>query len=229
MTTTMMTREEILHESYGDADECQVAHYESAPFETSKGEEVIETTTDIQVIVVGRDEIGYTLVTRDDADGPRDEAGKAVYPTLGAAILAAEAFVGEQEGGEILPLIGRYAEAYEAAKSFTAVSARVADPKNMGDNVNDYPSEWSGAVIVTLRRGDGIEADIYIEAGVPDYLVGTAQASRSSYGLEQVWLFGDSRDMWCPKEFRANDHHAMLDAAHDAALRAWGNYDGPRA
>lgn len=112
-------------------------------------------------------------------------------------------------------------------RKYEAIAARVADPRQMADNVNDYPDEWQGVVIVTLRRDDGVTADVYVIAGVRESNIGSAQASGSARGFEDVWLFGDSPAMWCPAEFDYHDSRQMLAASHDAALAAWRAYEGP--
>jgi hypothetical protein len=82
-----------------------------------------------------------------------------------------------------------------------------------------YSDEWETTMVADLRREDGETGNIWIVAGVPAYLQGTARAAGHTSGLERVRVFGDSPDMWCPDSFDHEDSDAMLDAVEDAALR----------
>lgn len=127
----------------------------------------------------------------------------------------------------------------EIEPTYTVVSARVCDDPNR-DNVNELPSTDNGAAIVRLRRDqDGVEGDVYVMVGTPEHLIGTAQASGSALGLEDVWAFGDSLSAWCPEEFAPDSDgdewdvreavEKILQACRPAALKAWAKYDGPYA
>lgn len=66
-----------------------------------------------------------------------------------------------------------------------------------------YPTtEYETVITIPLRRDDGVAGDIWAIAGVPESMIGTAQASGSQRGLRSIWLFGDCQDMWCPAQFR---------------------------
>lgn len=67
-----------------------------------------------------------------------------------------------------------------------------------------YCDEWETVITVDIAETDNHPeiCDVWIVAGVPDYLRGTAQAAAPNAGLESVWVFGDSPDMWCPDALR---------------------------
>lgn len=88
----------------------------------------------------------------------------------------------------------------------------------------DHVGEYSGAVVVDLRRDDGVEGDIWVAAGVPDHLVGTAKASGHTYRMKDVWAWGATHDDWCPSQFDYRDMTAMLDAARKVALKTWTEF-----
>lgn len=82
----------------------------------------------------------------------------------------------------------------------------------------EYSNEWETVMVADIRRDDGETGDIWIVAGVPDYLRGTAKAAGTSRNLMSVRVFGDSPDCWCPASFDYNDSDAMLDAIRDASI-----------
>lgn len=88
----------------------------------------------------------------------------------------------------------------------------------------DYSDDWQVTCRVDLER-DGISGEIWVVAGVPESLRGTAVAARTTRGLAECWRFGDSPDCWCPPQFRADDYDALLEAATPAALQVWRGYE----
>lgn len=68
----------------------EIGTYESEPFTITEqmgadydgddacgyGNRAVETTCTVRVYLLGDDEHGYILVTRDDADGPSDDRGR---------------------------------------------------------------------------------------------------------------------------------------------------------
>ena len=89
-----MTWEEIKDYVRYEKRQCEtreVGSYESQPFPTDRpggngGREECEDTCIISVHLLGDDEHGYILVTEDDADGPSDDLGRDVYPSVEAAL-----------------------------------------------------------------------------------------------------------------------------------------------
>lgn len=88
---------------------------------------------------------------------------------------------------------------------------------------HDCAGWWSGAVVVDLKRNDGVEGAVWVEAGVPPSRTGTAQAVGVT-GLQTAWLFGDSRDAWCPESFIKDDPDEILAVAGPVALQAWNDF-----
>ena len=99
------TRQEIIDETRGTGF-TPIAHYTSEPYPTVDG----DATTTVDVSIVGADDTGYILRTRDDADGPSDDLGTEVYPTLAAAVTALRSLVLARPDGW-RELTGEYAEA----------------------------------------------------------------------------------------------------------------------
>lgn len=90
----------------------------------------------------------------------------------------------------------------------------------------EYSDEWETTMVIDVRRNDGVEGDVWIVAGVPDYLQGTAAACGSEQGLLDVRVFGDSPDCWCPASLDPADMDAILEAVSAVALathKARGN------
>lgn len=91
---------------------------------------------------------------------------------------------------------------------------------------NAYCDAWETTMVCDLRRSDGETGDVWIVAGVPDYLRGTSNAARTQYGYEQVRVFGDSPDHWCPASFCPMDGDyaeviaGVVTACQSAALAA---------
>ena len=94
----------------------------------------------------------------------------------------------------------------------------------------EYSDRWETVITVDLPETDTYPeiTGIWLVAGVPDYLRGTAQAAGSNRGLEQVRVYGDSPAMWCPDlllNLFATDPcplraaaAAVISACEDAAL-----------
>src|SRR5690242_20613377 len=98
-----MTYEEIRDYVRYENEVRQVGSYESDEFAVvtghdEDGEVVEDTTTMIDVHLLGDDEHGYILTTCDDADGPTDDLGTDVYPTAAAALAAMQA-----QGVDLMP------------------------------------------------------------------------------------------------------------------------------
>ena len=89
----------------------------------------------------------------------------------------------------------------------------------------EYSDDYETTMSCDLRRTDGVSGDVWIVAGVPDYLRGTADAARTQRGYETVRVFGGSPDHWCPESFRpADDDYSdvrdgVIAACESTALR----------
>jgi hypothetical protein len=94
----------------------------------------------------------------------------------------------------------------------------------------EYCDEYEAAMVIDLKREDGETGDVWIVAGVPAHLQGTAQAAGHTRGLASVRVFGDSPDMWCPESFRPGDDDYgqvaadVVAACEPAALKTWREY-----
>ncbi len=96
----------------------------------------------------------------------------------------------------------------------------------------EYCDEYEAAMVIDLKREDGATGDVWVVAGVPGHLQGTAQAAGHTMGLASVRVFGDSPDMWCPESFRPlNEGESysriaadVVEACEGAALKAWREY-----
>ncbi len=90
----------------------------------------------------------------------------------------------------------------------------------------DYKDDSEITVVVTLRRDDGVEADVWVAAGIPEYLRGEVDTLThggtfgTTSGYEQTWMPGDSLDCWCPGEF-ADDHDTVFAVASAQAMTLW--------
>jgi hypothetical protein len=90
----------------------------------------------------------------------------------------------------------------------------------------EHCDEWETVMTCEIMRSDGvIGTNVWIVAGVPDYLRGAAQAAASNRGPESVRVHGDTPDGWCPESFRPVGRAAyreiasrILAAVADAAL-----------
>lgn len=93
----------------------------------------------------------------------------------------------------------------------------------LGSHVElDYCDDWEATVVVELERDeDGVSGEIWVVAGVEQSNISTAQAARTTRGLETAWLYGDSPSCWCPDQFLRDHYDALLTAATPAALAGW--------
>jgi hypothetical protein len=83
--------------------------------------------------------------------------------------------------------------------------------------------EFQTVMVIDLKREDGETGDVWIIAGVPDHMQGSSQAARTQSGYQDVWVFGDSLDSWCPESFRAgaaDDMRVILDVCRKSAIAA---------
>lgn len=95
---------------------------------------------------------------------------------------------------------------------------------------SEYSDEWETTMACDVRRDDGVTGDVWIVAGVPDYLRGSSEAAHTQRGYERVRVFGDSPEHWCPDVFVKPDwadidviatvHDDVLAALESAALAA---------
>ena len=69
----------------------------------------------------------------------------------------------------------------------------------------EYSDEYETTMVFDLRRADGETGDVWIVAGVPDYMRGSSDAAHTQRGYERVRVFGDSPGHWCPESFRPAD------------------------
>jgi hypothetical protein len=70
---------------------------------------------------------------------------------------------------------------------------------------SEYSDQYQTVMVIDLKREDGVTGDVWIIAGVPDSQQGSSDAARTQYGYQEVWVFGDSVDMWCPECFQVPD------------------------
>jgi len=108
--------------------------------------------------------------------------------------------------------------------TYEIIDSRVEDPDEP-----EYASPYEITAVVTLRRDDGVTADVWLAAGIPDWRRGeynnlTHNGTRGVAGAidtySDTWPVGDSLDCWCPAEFE-DDYKQALAAASPAALRLW--------
>ncbi len=98
---------------------------------------------------------------------------------------------------------------------YTAVSTRIE---------SQNPDELTA--VVTLRREDGVQAEVWACAGIEEWKRGEVSAATNSgtfgnsHGYESSWLPGDSPDCWCPPEFIEDMEDAGA-KAEDEALKLW--------
>lgn len=91
----------------------------------------------------------------------------------------------------------------------------------------EYSDEYETVMVCDLKRHDGVIGDVWIVAGVPDYLRGSSNASNTQRGYEQVRIFGDSVDMWCCAPFQTPDEdgrystvmYEVIEACEKAAIQ----------
>jgi hypothetical protein len=62
--------------------------------------------------------------------------------------------------------------------------------------------QWETTMVCNVRRDDGETGDVWIVAGVPEYLRESSGAAGTQHGYQYVWVFGDPPDMWCPESLR---------------------------
>lgn len=81
--------------------------------------------------------------------------------------------------------------------------------------------------VITLRREDGVQADVWACAGIPESSRGEVATVThngtwgTSRGYESSWVPGDSVDGWCPQEFADDDLAVVAAIAETAALKLW--------
>jgi hypothetical protein len=90
---------------------------------------------------------------------------------------------------------------------------------------DEYSDEYETVMTVDVRRSDGEDGpEVWIVAGVPDHLQGTAKAAGHQTGLMSVRVFGDNPACWCPDSLRPEDGNyravadAIIEAVHDVAI-----------
>jgi hypothetical protein len=84
----------------------------------------------------------------------------------------------------------------------------------------EYCTEYETVMVIDLKRGDGVTGDVWIVAGVPPYLQGTAAACGHQSGLQDVRVFGDSVDDWCPDSCREPDEDGSYQTVRDEIVEA---------
>ena len=84
----------------------------------------------------------------------------------------------------------------------------------------EYSDEYETVCVIDLKRNDGETGDVWIVAGVRPQDRGTVQACGTQAGFRRAWLYGDSRDCWCPASFANDDADAILEACQAAAIKA---------
>jgi len=86
----------------------------------------------------------------------------------------------------------------------------------------EYHSDtWSAIVSVAVYDGDEYLGDVWVRAGVPDYLEGTARAAGHTAGMEGVQPYGGQRDHWCPDALQHLEPDVLLALVRPGALAAW--------
>jgi hypothetical protein len=100
MKNQAATRNEILGET---RNTFALAYYTSQPYDIMEAgeDQPTETICTISVSIRGTDDLGYILHTRDEADGPSDDLGSDIYPTLAAALAALRGKIADAEDGWI--------------------------------------------------------------------------------------------------------------------------------
>ena len=94
------SRQEIISET---RNTFALAYYTSQPYDIMEAgeDQPTETTCTISVSIRGTDDLGYILDTRDEADGPSDDLGSDIYPTLTAALAALREKIADADDGWI--------------------------------------------------------------------------------------------------------------------------------
>jgi hypothetical protein len=85
---------------------------------------------------------------------------------------------------------------------------------------SEYSDEYETTMVIDLVREDGAIGDVWIVAGVPDYLRGSSDAARTQAGYTSVRVFGDDVDMWCPESFRVADEDGHYQSVAEDVLAA---------
>lgn len=83
----------------------------------------------------------------------------------------------------------------------------------------EYSDEFETVMVCDPQRSDGETGDVWIVAGVPDYNQGSSRAAGHQSGFEDVKVFGNSPDHWCPESFDPDDADAIIEACRETALR----------
>jgi hypothetical protein len=74
---------------------------------------------------------------------------------------------------------------------------------------SECSDKYETTMFFELLREDGQSGDVWIVAGVPDYLRGSSDAARTQSGYLRVRVYGDCADAWCPESFRPADGNYM--------------------
>jgi hypothetical protein len=87
----------------------------------------------------------------------------------------------------------------------------------------DGSDEWETLVSLKVRRDDGVEAEVWLSAGVPEWQRGTAKASGSRREFETVYTpdLGGGWDSWCGFERPESEGEAydMIEEIREAARK----------
>jgi hypothetical protein len=95
-----------------------------------------------------------------------------------------------------------------------------------------YSDGWETTMTIDMKDEEGnVGREVWIVAGVPDYLRGESKAAGTQDGYRRVRVFGDRPEHWCPGTFldypAAGDEQmveevreAILEAVHGVALKA---------
>lgn len=91
----------------------------------------------------------------------------------------------------------------------------------------EYYDDYETVMVVSVERSDGVTGDMWVVAGVPDYLQSQV-VHCGQRGLASVRVFGDNVHMWCPDALLDPDEDGryselaktIADTAREMALKA---------
>ena len=84
---------------------------------------------------------------------------------------------------------------------------------------SEYSDNYETVLTINVRR-DGVTGEVWICAGVPEYLRGSSDAARSQDGYTDVWAFGDSVDTWLDPTLQVSDEDGSYQTVQDEILAA---------
>ena len=85
---------------------------------------------------------------------------------------------------------------------------------------SEYSDNYETVLTINVRRADGVTGEVWICAGVPEYLRGSSDTARSQDGYTDVWAFGDSVDTWLDLTLQVSDEDGSYQTVQDEILAA---------